>query len=85
MLNVVQKNISVIEVENNFVFEIHEVATEDGPLVEVWVYQKEYDTKIHAFGIMKEAIENPMKLYQHIEEHMEEYINQYKEEVMDEE
>lgn len=84
MLKVEQKTISVIEVEDQFVFEIHEVATEEGTLVEVWVYHKEYDTKIHAFGIMKEAIESPMKLYQHIEEHMDEYIGQYKEEVIEE-
>lgn len=84
MLNVKQKTIEVIELENNFVFEIHEVVAEGQDLVEVWVYQKEYDTKMHAFSILKEAVETPIKLYKHIEEHMNEYIDAYKEEVMSE-
>lgn len=84
MLNVKQKTIEVIEVDQNFVFEIHEVESDGQKLVEVWVYQKDYDTKMHAFSILKEAVETPIKLYKHIEEHMEEYIGAYKEEIMSE-
>ncbi|MDO5293450.1 MAG: hypothetical protein Q4F05_11955 [bacterium] len=84
MLDVKQKSIQVIEVEDGFVFEIHEITVEGEIVVEVWVYQKECSTKIHAFSIMKESIENPAKLYKHIEDHMQEYIDIYKEEVIEE-
>lgn len=84
MLDVKQRTIKVIEVEEGFVFEIHEVELEGEEVVEVWVYQKDYSTKIHAFSILKASIENPTKLYKHIEDHMQEYIDTYKEEVMEE-
>ena len=70
MLDVKQRTIQVIEVEDGYVFEIHELPVDKDTLVEVWVYQKEYSTKIHAFSIMKSTISNRAKLYQHIEENM---------------
>ncbi|BBF43389.1 hypothetical protein lbkm_2077 [Lachnospiraceae bacterium KM106-2] len=85
MLDVKKKEIQVIELEDNFVIEIHDEVLEGEAVVEVWVYNREYSTKIHAFSIMKEDIESPIKLYKHIEEHKQEYLDAYQEEVMDEE
>lgn len=84
MLEVKQRTIQVAELEQDFVVEIHEVKEENEDLVEVWIYNKAYDTKIHAFSILKANVETPIKLYQYIEEHAEEFMNQYKEEVMEE-
>lgn len=84
MLDVKQRTIQVIEVEDGYVFEIHELPVDKDTVVEVWVYQKDYSTKIHAFSIMKSTISNPIKLYQHIEDNMKEYIDTYKEEVIEE-
>ena len=84
MLDVKQRTIQVIEVEDGYIFEIHEIPVDKDTMVEVWVYQKEYATKIHAFSILKSTISNPNKLYQHIEGNMQEYIDTYKEEVIEE-
>lgn len=84
MLDVKQRTIQVIEVEGGYVFEIHEMPVDKDSLVEVWLYQKDYTTKIHAFSIMKSNISNPTKLYKHIEDNMREYIDTYKEEVIEE-
>ncbi|HAB61713.1 MAG TPA: hypothetical protein DCE48_13645 [Lachnospiraceae bacterium] len=84
MLDVKQRTIQVIEVEEGYIFEIHELPVDKDTVVEVWVYQKEYTTKIHAFSIMKSTISNPTKLYKHIEDNMQEYIDTYKEEVIEE-
>ncbi|WP_310604522.1 hypothetical protein [Anaerosporobacter sp.] len=84
MLDVKQRTIQLIEVEDGYVFEIHEIPIEGDSVVEVWVYQKEYTTKIHAFSILKSTISNPTNLYKHIEDNMQEYIGTYKEEVIEE-
>lgn len=83
MLDVKQRTIEVIEAADGFVFEIHEVKVEGEDVVEVWVYQTDYSTKIHAFSILKESISNPANLYKHIEDNMQEYIDTYKEEVFE--
>lgn len=83
MLDVKQRTIQVIEVEDGYIFEIHELPADKDTVVEVWIYQKDYTTKIHAFSIMKSNISNPTKLYKHIEDNMQEYIDMYKEEVIE--
>lgn len=83
MLDVKERTIKVIEVDSDFVFEIHEIPADRDFVVEVWLYHKEYSTKIHAFSVMKSTISNPLNLYKHIEQNMEDYINEYKEEVFE--
>ena len=84
MLDVKQTTIRVVEVENGYVFEIYDLPVKDDTVVEVWIYHKEYSTKMHAFSVMKSIISNPLNLYKHIEDNMQEYINMYKEEVIGE-
>lgn len=83
MLKAEERSIKVIQVEDQFVFEIHEVPTSDGIMVEVWIYHTDYDTKKHVFGIMKDSIENPLKLFKYIEDNMDSFIEEYKEEVFE--
>lgn len=85
MLDVKKKELEVIELDNNFVIEIHNEVLEGEDVIEVWVYNREYSTKIHAFSILKANVESPIKLYKHIEEHLNEYLDAYREEVMEEE
>jgi hypothetical protein len=84
MLDVKQRTIQVIEVADGYIFEIHELPADKDTVVEVWIYHKDYTTKIHAFSIMKSTISSPIKLYKHIEDNMQEYIDTYKEEVVEE-
>lgn len=81
MLEVKQKTIRVAEAKDGFEFEIHDVMVEGEEVVEVWTYHKDYDEKIHAFSVLKKGLENPVKLYKHIEDNMDEFIEAYKEEV----
>lgn len=84
MLNVKQRTVDYIEIEDNYVFEVHLVTIDKEEVYEVWLYNTEYNTKGHSFSILKTSVESMAKLYKHIEEHKDEYILEYKENFMEE-